>query len=755
LVWLRPYLTKILLVSLDILQGTYLETDGLVVAEAEHYTDLISSTTHAWLTSTVLSGYEGSSYLHALPDIDVLIPTEAITDSPTTFYPIHFTTPGTYTVWSRAYADNADADAMYVGLDGQVTNVTGFEPEAWDWANQQMPGGEPATLSIETSGVYTLTAAMYEDGLRLDRLLLTTDTTYLPTSAGPAETPRQAEVGGPMTTLTRTVVYTYDHLYRLTEADYSTGEYYNYTYDAVGNRVGLNETTLISGTLVTTYTFDAANRLTDRAVSDGRVYTYTWSAKGEMLEEWTVGYPVRTFTYNAAGQMIEATVFTLTTVFTYNGDGVRVAMAVDGHGATTYALDYAGNNRILAETTGGGTTQYLYSEAEQECLAEVADGEWDYYLSDMSGQVRQLADEAGEISSTWLYDPDGMVLEGPEGLVSHLICGGVYDWSTGLIYKGGRYFDPNLGIWLMMMPLAVMSLWHGRRRRGGFSGFTVLLVVVCVSGLVVGCGGGSTPTPIPTPCIKIEPFNSKVYPNLDDTFLFVSPDPDPIPGWNFTYGNQIVWAEDDKEVARDTFEKILTRLTNPPHKKGFGSLQNLARELKFSTTKPVWLIRTDGGTAGGSPAAGGYGPDYSHVYFFVPFFEKRPPEAPRVGVLTHELAHIWDGAYGNQLRLEMRAFKNWGTSPWGEQLELEDFGTAGEDFAESFNFYFWPEIDRNQPWTDDFGKGLEWANQSENGARGIDGLRLDSRGNLTADPNGEQVRDRYDWFENRLTGTWH
>jgi hypothetical protein len=35
-----------------------------------------------------------------------------------------------------------------------------------------MPSNDPVTLSIETSGVYTLTAAMYEDGLRLDRLML-------------------------------------------------------------------------------------------------------------------------------------------------------------------------------------------------------------------------------------------------------------------------------------------------------------------------------------------------------------------------------------------------------------------------------------------------------------------------------------------------------------------------------------------------------------------------------------------------------
>ncbi len=60
-------------------------------------------------------------------------------------------------------------------------------------------------------------------------------------------------------------------------------------------------------------------------------------------------------------------------------------------------------------------------------------------LNDGIGYVRQGADEQGQVMSSWLFDPDGTVLEEPEGLVSHLICGGVYDWSTGLIFKGGRY----------------------------------------------------------------------------------------------------------------------------------------------------------------------------------------------------------------------------------------------------------------------------------------------------------------------------
>ena len=55
--------------------------------------------------------------------------------------------------------------------------------------------------------------------------------------------------------------------------------------------------------------------------------------------------------------------------------------------------------------------------------------------------MRQGTDAQGDLVSAWLFDPDGTVLEGPDSPVSHLVCGGVYDQSTGLLYKGGRYFE--------------------------------------------------------------------------------------------------------------------------------------------------------------------------------------------------------------------------------------------------------------------------------------------------------------------------
>ncbi len=132
-----------------------------------------------------------------------------------------------------------------------------------------------------------------------------------------------------------------------------------------------------------------------------------------------------------------------------------------GYGTTTVTLDLAAGNRILAEETITGTTLYLHG---RDCLGELRDAAWLYYLPDAEGLVRQGMDAQGDLVSAWLFDPDGALLEGPAGPVSHLVCGGVYDQSTGLLYKGGRYFDPSLGIWLALLPLIVVR--RKKKRRG-------------------------------------------------------------------------------------------------------------------------------------------------------------------------------------------------------------------------------------------------------------------------------------------------
>jgi YD repeat-containing protein len=99
-----------------------------------------------------------------------------------------------------------------------------------------------------------------------------------------------------------TITYSYDDLYRLEAADYSTGDSYAYAYDAVGNRLS-QETLLNSVSLATAYNYDDANRLL--GVSTGAtIYdpltavTYAWDANGNLLSDG-----VNTYTYDTANRL--------------------------------------------------------------------------------------------------------------------------------------------------------------------------------------------------------------------------------------------------------------------------------------------------------------------------------------------------------------------------------------------------------------------------------------------------------------------
>jgi predicted small lipoprotein YifL len=75
--------------------------------------------------------------------------------------------------------------------------------------------------------------------------------------------------------------------------------------------------------------------------------------------------------------------------------------------------------------------------------------------------------------------------------VSHLVCGGVYDGSTGLIYRDGRYFDPALGIWLALLPLMVVQSGRKRKDKNQWCWhikITSMLLLVCLGGTLTACG---------------------------------------------------------------------------------------------------------------------------------------------------------------------------------------------------------------------------------------------------------------------------
>lgn len=179
--------TELVVDSLDI---PFREANGQVVMEAEHFTWYLRRGEQAWLSQTNLAGYSGSGYLSALPDTDLQFAITDILTNPELQYTANFTTTGVYILWLRGYAPNGAGDSLYVSLDNQpAITLTGFIPQVWSWANKATDDTS-VTFEITQPGLHTLHLWTREDGLQLDRIILTTDGVYTPTGNGPLESER-------------------------------------------------------------------------------------------------------------------------------------------------------------------------------------------------------------------------------------------------------------------------------------------------------------------------------------------------------------------------------------------------------------------------------------------------------------------------------------------------------------------------------------------------------------------------------------
>jgi poly(beta-D-mannuronate) C5 epimerase len=157
------------------------ETDGMVVIEAEHFTGSTAASGHAWVGSTNAPGYVGASAMFASPNTGLNVSSNIQTNSPGLKYQVQFTHTGTYKFWVRGWAASGSDDSVHVGVDGLTPQTVSYAVSgAWIWKSGQ--------VVIATVGVHELNLWMREDGAYVDRLLITTNAGYVPTGNGPAET---------------------------------------------------------------------------------------------------------------------------------------------------------------------------------------------------------------------------------------------------------------------------------------------------------------------------------------------------------------------------------------------------------------------------------------------------------------------------------------------------------------------------------------------------------------------------------------
>lgn len=236
--------------------------------------------------------------------------------------------------------------------------------------------------------------------------------------------------------------YSYDNLYRLTQAIHPNIPTENYSYDSVGNRLG---------SIV-----DIANRLAD----DG-TFTYTYDNNGNMIKKTdkTTG-EITNFIYDAEDRLIEGTVPArgLYLKYAYDPLGRRIQKNVNGT-VTKYIYD---NEDIIAEYDGDNnlTARYLHGPGIDEPVILDKNNNKYYYHTDSLGSVTALTDSNNNIVQSYQYDSFGNIVNTTGSLTQpYTYTGRELDPETGLYYYRARYYDPKIGRFLQEDPVWGVNLY--------------------------------------------------------------------------------------------------------------------------------------------------------------------------------------------------------------------------------------------------------------------------------------------------------
>lgn len=126
--------------------------------------------------------------------------------------------------------------------------------------------------------------------------------------------------------------------------------------------------------------------------------------------------------------------------YQYNGLGDRLSQTVNGV-TTNYTLDL---NSGLTQVLDDETNVYVYGLGRISQTSTTTE----YFLGDALGSVRQLTNNAGEVTLAKSYAPYGEVTQsGGAGQSAYGFTGEMTD-ATGLTYLRARYYNPADGRFL-------------------------------------------------------------------------------------------------------------------------------------------------------------------------------------------------------------------------------------------------------------------------------------------------------------------
>ncbi len=164
--------------------GSFQESGGMVVMEAENFSNNDTNSTSAdWFEDTAFAGYAGACYMQAIGG-----PNQTWEeDSAELGYDIDFETPGTYSIWLRVNIDSTSSKTVAIGMDDtRIGNSLVYTAsyQTWDWVKHT----SDVVVSV---GEHKFQLRRMNRHYRVDRIILTTNTSYVPAGTGPAESVKE------------------------------------------------------------------------------------------------------------------------------------------------------------------------------------------------------------------------------------------------------------------------------------------------------------------------------------------------------------------------------------------------------------------------------------------------------------------------------------------------------------------------------------------------------------------------------------
>ncbi len=422
--------------------------------EAEN-AHLTAANGDAWTEMTDRVGFSGASALQALPNNGTLINTGYAVSSPEMKFDVQLSQGGRYWVWVRMWAANDLDNSVHAGYNGAETGSAGAIEQTgynnWQWTRNRKYSTDDAYIDA-VSGLHTVSVWMREDGVYIDKVVLTTDESYVPTGVGPAESPRDGGTGGnqsPIASFTTNIDgLTVDFTSTSTDPD---GDIDSWVWDFGDGGSAL------TGTV--THTYVAAGSYTVTLTVQDMEGASASTQQTVTVTDGTNLPPVISVAIDPGKTVGHGAVVTFDASATTDPDGDL--MTFQWFDAGNQLL---GSGELYVHTTAtSGTSEVIRLEVSDSQLTSeetitltlTEESKRFYYVKDHLGSIRAVVNETGDVVSYADYYPFGLLLRSQQSdLTKENYTGHELDTETGLLYAGARYYLPEIGRWGSVDPLA-------------------------------------------------------------------------------------------------------------------------------------------------------------------------------------------------------------------------------------------------------------------------------------------------------------